>query len=74
MILHTLKDKYKVKVEPFPEDVIRTLRTLTAQTLDEEAAKDATFKKIYQAYQAFSQGNSAWNDISEAAYARALKD
>jgi len=72
--LDTLKNKYKVKVEEFPQDVISTLRTLTTQTLEEESDKDATFKKIYQAYQDFSKGNSAWNEISEAAYARALKN
>ena len=72
--LHTLKNKYKVEIEEFPQDVLGALRKLTRQTLDEEAAKDADFKKIYLAYQAFSKNNSAWNEISEAAYARALKD
>jgi TRAP-type mannitol/chloroaromatic compound transport system substrate-binding protein len=72
--LHTLTDKYNVKVEEFPADVISTLRKLTQQTLEEEADKDASFKKVYQAYQTFSQSNSTWNAISEAAYARAVKD
>jgi len=72
--LQTLKDKYKVKVEEFPKDVIRELRKLTFETLNEEAAGDADFKRIYEAYQTFRRGNDRWNEISETAYARALKD
>ena len=72
--LRTLKDKYHVDVQEFPAEVLSALKKLTQQTLEEEAAKDADFKRIYQAYQAFSSNNSAWNEISEAAYARALKD
>jgi len=72
--LKTLKEKYHVKVKAFPADVISELRKLTKVTLDEEAAKDATFKKVYQAYQKFSNGNDEWNKISEAAYARARKE
>ena len=72
--LQTLKEKYHVKVKAFPSDVISELRHLTKQTLDEEAAKDATFKKVYQAYQKFSDNNDEWNRISEAAYALARKE
>ncbi len=71
--LETLKDKYKVEVLPFPDDVITALRRLTVETLDEEAKKDADFKRIYQAYKQFSDNNTQWNAISEDAYARALK-
>jgi len=72
--LQTLKDKYKVKVEEFPKDVIRELKKLTIETLNEEATRDADFKRIHEAYQTFRRGNDSWNEISEAAYARALKD
>jgi len=71
--LQTLKNKYKVKVNAFPDDVIRKLKTLTEETLAEEAGKDADFKRVLQAYEAFRKDNAAWNEISEAAYARALK-
>lgn len=70
--LATLKQKYKVKVLPFPDDVITALRKLTTETLNEEAEKDADFKRIYQAYKEFSDNNAHWNAISEDAYARAL--
>jgi len=71
--LHELKTKHKVKVLPFPDDVIKTLKQLTQKTLQAEASKDADFKRIYQAYNTFRDNNDAWGDISESAYARALK-
>jgi len=46
---------------------------MTKLVLNEEAAKDATFKKIYRAYEKFRKNNEAWNEISEATYAKARK-
>lgn len=71
--LRILRNKYQVKLHEFPADVIRHLHKLTKKVLDEEAAKDKTFMKVYTAYEAFSADNDAWNALSEAAYARALK-
>ena len=71
--LQTLKNKYKVNVIAFPDEVIKQLHKFTQEVLTEEAAKDAKFKKVYEAYEAFRQSNSAWSEISEGAYARALK-
>ena len=73
LALQELKQKYKVEVQEFPAEVITHLRKLTEETLEEEAAKDQTFRQVYQAYNSFRQNNDAWNDISEAAYAKALK-
>lgn len=70
--LETLKRKYHVEVLEFPPDVLAQLRTLARETLDEEAAKDPQFKKVYEAYNAFRADNDAWNAISESAYAKAL--
>lgn len=71
--LHTLTNEHNVKVHEFPADVLKELHKFTIETLEEEAAKDETFKKVYTAYTTFSKNNDAWNAISEAAYARALK-
>jgi TRAP-type mannitol/chloroaromatic compound transport system substrate-binding protein len=70
--LEELKTRWRVEVHPFPDDVIRELKRLTKETLDEEAAKDEVFKKVYTLYMAFMKVNDAWNEISESAYARAL--
>ena len=71
--LQELKQKYKVQVKEFPAEVISELRRLTDIVLEEEATKDPAFRQILQAYSSFRDSNTAWNDISEAAYAKALK-
>jgi TRAP-type mannitol/chloroaromatic compound transport system substrate-binding protein len=70
--LRELKEKYNVEVLEFPADVINKLKQLTLETLDEEAAKNADFKKVYEAYKQFQKDNSAWNAISDDAYSKAL--
>ena len=70
--LKTLREERKVNILPFPQDVINELKVLTNEALNEEAAKDATFAKVLEAYRAFSADNSEWSTLSEAAYARAL--
>jgi len=71
--LRELQSKYKVKTYEYPADVIRSLRQHASDVMKENAAKDKTFKKVYTAYEKFRKNNDAWNEISEAAYARARK-
>ena len=71
--LRKMQTEHKVVIQEFPAEVLRGLRKYTQEVLDEEAAKDATFKKVYQAYSAFRKEHDAWNAISEQAYARAMK-
>jgi len=66
--LQELKDRPNVQIHRFPDDVLATLRTLTDETLEEAAATDPKFKRVYDAYQAFRNQNDAWSDISENAY------
>jgi TRAP-type mannitol/chloroaromatic compound transport system substrate-binding protein len=66
--LQELKDRPKIQIHRFPDDVLAKLRTLTDETLAEEAAKNPEFERIYKAYQAFREQNDAWSDISENAY------
>ena len=72
--LHTLQSEYHVEVVEFPADVLQALRGFTDEALKEQADKDATFRKVYEAYNAFRTKNVAWNAISERAYARSLPD
>ncbi len=69
--LKILENKYKVKTYAFPDKVIKQLKKFTKEVLDEEAARDPAFNKVYKAYEKFRANNDAWNEISEAAYARA---
>jgi TRAP-type mannitol/chloroaromatic compound transport system substrate-binding protein len=71
--LRTLKDKHKVQVYAFPDEVIIALHKMTKEVLEEESAKDADFKRIYEAYQTFMADNDGWSELSEAAYQKARK-
>ena len=66
--LAELRQRKGVQIHRFPDDVLHKLKTLTNETLLEEAEKDPEFKRVYEAYQAFRQQNDAWSDISENAY------
>ncbi len=71
--LQELKEVHHVEVLEFPPDVLRELRALTHETLEEEAAKDATFKRVYNAYRKFRARHDAWNAIADDAYQRSLR-
>ena len=71
--LTTLKNEHHVEVYEFPDEVMSELRTLSKVVLEEEASKDANFKRIYQAYKKFADDNDSWSELSEDAYARARK-
>ncbi|MDH5358113.1 MAG: TRAP transporter substrate-binding protein [Gammaproteobacteria bacterium] len=66
--LQELRERTDVQIHKFPDDVLRTLKTLTDETLAEEAANNPKFKRVYDAYQDFRLKNDAWSDISENAY------
>jgi TRAP-type mannitol/chloroaromatic compound transport system substrate-binding protein len=64
----------KTEVLEFPADVMAELHRLSFETLEEEAAKDPDFKKVYDAYQAFRKRNDEWNAISDTAYERLSRE
>lgn len=69
--LKKLKEEHNVQVYAFPDDVLKALSGYTKEVLDEESTKDADFKRVYEAYQAFVADNDSWNVLSEAAYQNA---
>lgn len=71
--LRRLKEKHHVQVLAFPAEVIKELKRLTKETLAEEASKNADFKRVYEAYQAFQADHDAWTAVSDDAYSNALK-
>ena len=71
--LHELKENHGVEAKPFPGEVLAELKRLTREALDEEAAKDPQFKKVYEAYQAFQANHEAWNSVADKAYQDALE-
>lgn len=66
--LQELKNRPDVQLHPFPDDVLMKLKSLTDETLAEEAANDPKFKQVYDAYEAFRKKDDAWSDISEKAF------
>ncbi|HEC84437.1 MAG: ABC transporter substrate-binding protein [Candidatus Parabeggiatoa sp. nov. 2] len=71
--LREIKAQGRVEVLPFPSEVLKELKRLTVETLDEKAAKEASFKKVYEAYKKFQADHAAWNAISDNAYSKALQ-
>jgi len=69
--LQEIKDK--VEVLAFPTEVLDEFKHLTKISLDEEAAKNPAFKKVYDAYKKFQQDNAAWSAISTNAYGKLIQ-
>ena len=69
--LHTLVTQHHVQLREFPDDVLRKLKKLSDEVVQELAAKDADSKKIYESFVTFRDQAKAWHDISEMSYMRA---
>ncbi len=69
--LHTLISKHKVKLRPFPDDVLKKLAQLSDEVVKEVAAKDKHAQKTYQSFMAFREQVMAWHKVSEQAFLRA---
>ncbi|PKM11032.1 MAG: ABC transporter substrate-binding protein [Gammaproteobacteria bacterium HGW-Gammaproteobacteria-3] len=69
--LDTLINKHKVQVLPLPDDVLKKLRQISDEVVNELANKDQTAKKIYASVSQFRQQVMRWTDISELAFLKA---
>lgn len=72
--LNEIKKKQHIEILAFPPAVLKELKRLTQETLQEEADKNAEFKKVYESYQHFQSNMADWHAISEDAYTQALRD
>lgn len=70
--LHELRTKFKDKVEvlPLPADVLKELKKLADETLEEEAAKDPMARKVHEAFKKFKALYNPWDKVSEDPYQR----
>lgn len=66
--LKELQARDDIEIRRFPDDVLNRLQAMTQGTLDEEAAANPKFKKVYDAYEAFREQDDAWTAISEKSY------
>ncbi|MEE8234132.1 MAG: TRAP transporter substrate-binding protein [Gammaproteobacteria bacterium] len=71
--LKELRSKQNIEVLEFPPEVLAELKRLTRETLDEEASKNAKFKRVYDAYTAFNESYKDWSKMSDEAYQKALR-
>ena len=69
-----LRMHQNVEIVEFPDEVLKKLKLLTAKMLEEEAAGDTDFKRVYDSYRAFRKLYADWSELSEKSYQRNFKD
>ncbi|MGB1800802.1 MAG: TRAP transporter substrate-binding protein, partial [Gammaproteobacteria bacterium] len=71
--LTELRTKKNIQILEFPEEVLKEFKRLTKVTLDEEAAANPKFKRVYDAYETFRTNYQAWDELSEESYQKSLR-
>ncbi len=66
-----VKEYPDIKIKTFPKDVIAAMKKANDELLQQHAAKDPLFKKIYDSQRAYMKKVRRWSEISDYAY---LKD
>jgi TRAP-type mannitol/chloroaromatic compound transport system substrate-binding protein len=66
--LQTLINEHKVQLKQYPEPVMKALKKLAKEVLDEVAASDPMSKKVYDSFLKFQSNVSSWNAITEEPY------
>jgi TRAP-type mannitol/chloroaromatic compound transport system substrate-binding protein len=66
--LRELVEKHKVEVLRFPESVLKTMKKLSAEALEEEASKDPMAKKVHEAFKSFQKSYGEWSEVAERSY------
>ena len=67
-VLSVLKDEGNIMMLEFPEEVMTQLKSMTDEVLEEEAAKDPMFKKVYQSYESFSNMYKEYEKVTDIPY------
>lgn len=66
--LQTLVEKHQVELRHFPEDVLKALKALSEEVIEEEVAKDALAQKVWASQKAFRDQVVKWTNVSEYAF------
>ena len=66
--LQELITKYKVQLIEFPSDVMKGLKKLSAEVINDIASKDKTAKKVNDAFNKFRAQVGVWHQVSEKSY------
>ena len=68
--MHNLRAEHGVDMRALPTEVMRQLRTHSAEVMQQQADSDAQFAKVYASFSAFQQSVSAYHKVSEWEYYR----
>jgi TRAP-type mannitol/chloroaromatic compound transport system substrate-binding protein len=69
--LAQLVDVHKVELKRFPDDVLRLLRQLSQQVVEEKAGSDPLFRRTLASFRKFQAGVANWTRIGEQAFLEA---
>jgi TRAP-type mannitol/chloroaromatic compound transport system substrate-binding protein len=69
--LEQLVTVHKVQLRQFPDDVLRLLRDLSRQVVEEKAAADAAFRRVYDSFRKFERAVASWTRVADQAFLRA---
>lgn len=69
--LQTLVNKHKVELRNFPDVVLKELKSISEQVVEEEAAKDPLSTKVWASQKAFKEQVMQWTQNSEQAFLKA---
>ncbi|NNE18257.1 MAG: ABC transporter substrate-binding protein [Myxococcales bacterium] len=72
--LQTLISDHGVNLVRFPEPLLKDLRKLATETLEEEADKDPASRKVHEAYKKFKAQVGVWGSVSENPYYNVIAD
>lgn len=66
--LNTLVNKHKVNVQVYPDDVMKKMKSISKEVIEEEAQKDPFALKVHEDYKAFQAKSAVWGKMSEKVY------
>ena len=69
--LQSLVNDHDVELRRFPDDVLRTLRELSYQVIEEGAASDPFYARVYESLRAYQERSAAYLKVAEEAYLQA---
>ncbi len=69
--LQTLIEKHGVELKYFPDSVLKELKRISAEVIEEEAKKDKLSAKVWESQKSFKEQVSKWTEISETAFIKA---
>jgi TRAP-type mannitol/chloroaromatic compound transport system substrate-binding protein len=72
--LEQIRASKNIELLEFPRDVLDELQRMTKITLDEEAAANPAFQKVYEAYSSFNENYNDWSELTEESYQRVLRE